>query len=111
MPAARLYARALDRRLRRRLGVSSGQAPVLLALAASDALSQKVLTDIAAVEQPTMAATLSRMERDGLITRRPDPADRRSMLFALTPEALQDAPTFIDDLNPKRVRFQNTSNS
>ena len=67
---ARLYARALDRRLRR-LGISSGQAPVILALEAGDALSQKALTEIAAVEQPTMAATLSRMERDGLITRQP----------------------------------------
>lgn len=34
-----------------------------------------------------MAATLKRMERDGLIARTPDPADRRSALVSLTPRA------------------------
>jgi MarR family transcriptional regulator for hemolysin len=96
--AARLYARVLDRQLRG-LGVSSGQAPVLLALAAGNALSQKVLTEIAGVEQSTISATLSRMEKDGLITRRSDPADRRSMLFALTPEAMKEVPAFIEAIN------------
>ena len=39
-----------------------------------------------------MASTLGRMERDGLITRIPDPADRRRSLVLLTPRArkLQD---------------------
>ena len=34
-----------------------------------------------------MAATLSRMERDGLIMRTADPADGRSSLISLTPKA------------------------
>jgi MarR family transcriptional regulator, transcriptional regulator for hemolysin len=51
---------------------------------ASDALSQKALTAQAGIEQPTMAATLSRMERDGIIERHPDPEDGRSFLFSLT---------------------------
>ena len=34
-----------------------------------------------------MAATLSRMERDGLIVRTPDPADGRSALISLSGEA------------------------
>ena len=84
--AARLFARAIDLRLKE-FGVSSGQLPVFFALADGRALAQKELARLAATEQPTMAATLSRMERDGLIERRPDPADGRSSLVSLSAEA------------------------
>lgn len=84
--AARLFARSIDRRLGM-LGLSSGYMPVFFALADGAALSQTALATHASVEQPTMAATLKRMERDGLIARTPDPADRRSALVSLTPRA------------------------
>ena len=84
--AARLFARAIDRRLKP-LGVSSGQLPVFFALSGGRALTQRALVDFAAIEQPTMAATLTRMERDGLIVRRPNPDDRRGVLISLTPAA------------------------
>lgn len=96
--AARLFAKAIDRRLKI-LGVSSGQLPVLFALGDGSALSQKALIEIAAIEQPTMAATLSRMERDGLIERRPDPEDKRSALIFLTPIALQKAHAVRREIN------------
>lgn len=83
--AARLMRNLADQRLEP-LGLSSGQLPVLTALLANENMSQKALTEQAGIEQPTMAATLSRMERDAIIKRRPDPSDRRSSLFSLTPE-------------------------
>ena len=70
------------------LGLSAGYLPVLTALMPGERLSQKALTERAGIEQPTMAATLGRMERDGVIERRPDPDDRRSVLFRLTPQAI-----------------------
>jgi MarR family transcriptional regulator, transcriptional regulator for hemolysin len=79
--AARLFARALERRFD---GTCSGPMPVFFALQDGGAMSQKELAQSAAVEQPTMAATLSRMERDGLIVRTPDPDDGRSAKVALT---------------------------
>ena len=88
--AARLFARAIDDRLRC-LGVSSGHLPVFFALADGGGLTQTALAQAAAIEQPTMAATLSRMERAGLILRRPDPRDGRSALIFLTPAALEKA--------------------
>ena len=88
--AARLFARAIDLRLQK-IGVSSGQMPVFFALGNGEELPQKTLAKVAAIEQPTMAATLSRMERDGLVERRPDPADGRSQLVALTPQAMEKA--------------------
>lgn len=84
---ARLLRRLADRRLAP-LGLSSGYLPVLTALMPGEQLSQKVLTERAGIEQPTMAATLGRMERDGVIARQPDPDDGRSALFRLTPQAL-----------------------
>src|SRR3569623_1250364 len=79
--AGRLLVRALERRLD---GKSAGPMPVFLALTAGAAQPQKELARLAAVEQPTMANTLARMERDGLIAGEPDPNDRRSTLLRLT---------------------------
>lgn len=84
--AARLFAKMVDRQLKP-YGITSAHLPILFALGDGKALSQKALTEAAAVEQPTMAATLSRMERDGLITRIQDPDDKRSSLFSLTVRA------------------------
>jgi MarR family transcriptional regulator for hemolysin len=85
---ARLFARAIDQRLAP-MGLSPAYMPVFFALADGRAMSQTALARHAAVEQPTMAATLKRMERDGLIARSPDPDDRRSALVKLTPAAMR----------------------
>jgi DNA-binding MarR family transcriptional regulator len=79
--AGRLFVRAIERRL---AGGNAGPMPVFFALADGGKLSQRDLARWASVEQPTMANTLNRMERDGLIARTPDPADGRSALIALT---------------------------
>ena len=81
--AARLLRRLADQRLAP-FGLSSGYLPVLTALMRGESMSQKALTEHAGIEQPTMAATLARMEKNGVIERRPDPRDRRSMLFTLS---------------------------
>jgi DNA-binding MarR family transcriptional regulator len=83
---ARAYARVGDVRLRE-VGFATAQLPVLTALKDGAQLSQAELARLAKVEQPTMAQLLSRMERDGIIRRTPDPNDRRSSLIALTDEA------------------------
>lgn len=83
-------ARLLDGVIGARLvqyGVTPGQLPTLLALYAQDGRTQAALAREIAVEQPTMAVNLQRMERDGLIERRPDPTHRRKMQVWLTPRA------------------------
>jgi MarR family transcriptional regulator for hemolysin len=84
--AARLFARATDESIRD-LGVSAGYLPVFFALCGGRSMSQTALAKAVAIEQPTMAATLARMERDGLVQRRPDPDDGRSTLVSLAPAA------------------------
>ncbi len=63
--------------------------PVLVALKDGGSLSQKELTRRAGVEQPSMAQLLARMERDGVIRRKPDPADGRSSLISLTARTMK----------------------
>ena len=79
--AARLFVRAIERRLS---GGNAGPMPVFLALQDGRAMTQTALAQQASVEQPTMAKTLARMERDGLVSRTPDPNDKRSALVRLT---------------------------
>ena len=88
---ARGLARIGDKRLAA-LGFASAQLPVLSALRDGEKRSQTELARWAKVEQPTMAQLLARMERDGLVQREPDPADRRSSLISLTESARANLP-------------------
>ncbi len=80
---ARLFARNLQARIKP-LGLSIGTFPALLVLWDSDGLTQRELTEQLDIEQPTMANTLARMERDGLVVRRKDPSDARAQRIWLT---------------------------
>ena len=83
---ARLFAQGLQRRIRP-LGLAPAQFLTLLELCAEDGLTQKQLVERVDVEQATMANTLARMARDGLIERRPHPEDERSRQIWLTDKA------------------------
>ena len=84
---ARLFAQGLQARIKP-LGLTTGTFPALLELWEEDGLTQKELVERLDIEQATMANTLRRMERDGLIRRRPHPVDRRAQQVWLTPRAL-----------------------
>ncbi|WP_051111795.1 MarR family winged helix-turn-helix transcriptional regulator [Sciscionella marina] len=92
--AARLLANALRERIES-LGVVPGQFAQLLALYETDGLTQAQLCERVEIEQPTMANTLARMQRDGLITRVPDPQDRRRSLVMLTSRARDLEPDLV----------------
>ncbi len=83
---ARLFARNLQGRIKP-LGLTTGTFPALLILWEGDGLTQRELTEQLDIEQPTMANTLARMERDGLIVRKKDPADARAQRIWLTDKA------------------------
>ena len=79
------------------LGIAPAQFPILIELWNKDGLSQQELVGRADLKQATIANTLARMERDGLITREPNPEDARSRLIMLTEHAraLQSSSTEI----------------
>ena len=47
------------------------------------------LADGEAVAQPTMTTLVGRLERSGLVERRPDPADARAVLVTITSEGVE----------------------
>lgn len=81
--AARVFAGRLATELRP-FDVGIGQWAVLLHLWGSDGMTQAQLARRVAIEQPTMVRTIDRMERDGLVTRSPDPNDGRATRITLT---------------------------
>ena len=83
---ARLFARGLQERIRP-LGLTTGTFPALLELWEREGLTQKQLVQRLDIEQATMANTLARMERDGLVVRKKDPADGRAQRIWLTGKA------------------------
>ncbi|MBW9063190.1 MarR family transcriptional regulator [Rhizobium herbae] len=83
---AKSFSRALQQR-GQKLGFAPGQFPVLLELWSEEGLTQKQLLDRLDIEQATMANTLARMERDGLILRKKHPTDKRAQQIFLTDKA------------------------
>jgi len=95
--AARGFARLSEARLKP-MGFGVGHIPVLIALATGKARTQRDLARFARVEQPPMAQMLTRMERDGLIRRTPDPVDGRSSHVVLTAHAEANLPDACETL-------------
>jgi len=83
----RLFTRLMEQKLKP-AGMRAGQIPVFLALGKGAVRTQKVLAELAGIEQPGMATLLARMERDGLIEREPDPDDKRVSQIRLSPVGL-----------------------
>ena len=83
---ARLFADGLRKRVEP-LGIVPGQFPALLELWIEDGQTQKQLVEKLDIEQATLANTLARMERDGLIVRTAHPADGRAKVIRLTEKA------------------------
>lgn len=65
-----------------RLGFSS--LSVVHTLSRRGPMRLTALTATEQLTQPAMTSLVSRLERDGLVERRPDPSDRRAVLVTLT---------------------------
>jgi DNA-binding MarR family transcriptional regulator len=80
---ARLFSQAIGDAIAP-LGLAPAQFMVLRELWKHDGLTQSQIARRLEVEQPTMANTLKRMTRDGLVTREPHPGDSRASLIRTT---------------------------
>ncbi len=84
--AARSWMYRIDNLLRQETGQSRARWQLLFAIAFAE--QPATMTDIghrARVQWPTLVRVVEGMERDGLITREDNPADKRSKLLRLTP--------------------------
>src|SRR5262245_20843213 len=82
------HGRVMNVRLRQALGVT-GLSPqhgnTLVRLAQAGPISQQGLIEALAVDPSGLVGILNALERDGLIERRRDPADRRRHIVEITP--------------------------
>lgn len=101
---ARRWRALLDERLQA-IGQSSARMEAMAAIINSPSLSAQV--DIARrlkIEGPTMTRMLDALEKDGLVERRTDPADRRTKQLCLTPageEALAQIFGIVDEMRAR----------
>jgi DNA-binding MarR family transcriptional regulator len=82
--AARTLARRFDAALRP-TGLNNGQFSLLMALNRPQPTSPGALADVLAMDRTTVTAALKPLERRGLVTIAPSPADRRGRSVRLTP--------------------------
>ncbi|MFI6744360.1 MarR family winged helix-turn-helix transcriptional regulator [Nonomuraea sp. NPDC050451] len=73
-------------------GVTPGQFAQLPALYEEDGITQQELCERVRIDQSTMAHTLKRMQRDGLVVQTADPQDRRRSRYRLTERAREIQP-------------------
>jgi MarR family transcriptional regulator, transcriptional regulator for hemolysin len=71
------------------LGLTLAQCKILTYLQRNEGISQVRLAELTDTDPMTLARTLERMEGDGWIERKPDPADRRARRLFLKPTALR----------------------
>ena len=84
----RLSATRLARRLRQEssAGLSPSQQSALAVIANHGPLTLGALAEHERVAPPSITKVVSKLECDGLVTRAPDPADRRVCRVAISPE-------------------------
>jgi len=82
------FVAALEERLKG-TRVSPAQFLALAHLTGLGPLSQRSLADLLSITPATTVRLVDRMERDGWVTRQPDPDDRRANRVVLTEEAVR----------------------
>jgi DNA-binding MarR family transcriptional regulator len=83
--AARSLARRFDEALRP-FDLTNGQFSLMMSLNRPHPPAIASVASLLAMDRTTLTAALKPLERRGLVTVTPNPADRRSRLLALTPE-------------------------
>ena len=86
-------------------GLSQGRFTVLMLLAdkaggQAHALTPAQLADMAGVTRATMTGLVDTLERDGMVTRKPDQDDRRMLFVELTPRGQE----FLGQIMPEHFR-------
>jgi MarR family transcriptional regulator, transcriptional regulator for hemolysin len=85
--AAKAFQKALDLELRKNVGVTLSQWRVVASLVQQPGLTQKEIADKVGVEGATLVPIIDKMEKEGLLKRKPDSKDRRVNRIYLTPKA------------------------
>jgi len=83
---ARLLRKNFNRRVQS-FGLTQEQCRVILHLSRNEGIQQVDLAELLEIKPITLARLLDKLQENGLIERRLNPADRRAFLLYLTPQA------------------------
>ncbi|PWU82087.1 MAG: hypothetical protein DLM72_03555 [Candidatus Nitrosopolaris wilkensis] len=75
---AKAFVKALDSQLRQKVGVTGSQWKVLVMLVDQNGLTQMEIADRLGLEGATLIPIIDKMEKNKLVVRKVDPADRRN---------------------------------
>jgi len=75
---ARVFVKALDSELRKSVGVTFGQWKVAVMLSMQDGITQKEIANKLGLEAATIIPIIDKLEKEGLVERQVDQADRRN---------------------------------
>ena len=94
--SAKTWERAADIELRERFGLTGAKWKIIVVLSMREGITQKNIADMAFVEAPTLVPIIDKMEKEGYLTRQPDPSDRRNNLIFMTKKAKTIVDPIID---------------
>jgi MarR family transcriptional regulator, transcriptional regulator for hemolysin len=112
---ARAFVKALDLELREKVGVTVGQWKVIVMLVKQNGLTQKEIADRLGLEGPTLIPIIDKMEKEGLVVRRVDSADRRNNRIYRTDKAdalwnrMVECATKVRQISVKDISEENIS--
>ena len=84
---AKAFQKSFDIELRKNAGVSLSQWRVVGTLVIQPGLTQKEIADKVGIEGATLVPIIDKMEKEGLLKRKPDSSDRRVNRIYLTQKA------------------------
>lgn len=84
---AKAFQKTLDLELRKNVGVTISQWRVVVTLIQHPGLTQKEIADKVGIEGATLVPVIDKMEKEGLLKRKPDSKDRRVNRIYLTSRA------------------------
>ena len=102
---AKAFVKALDSELRENVGVTIGQWKVMVMLVRQNGLTQKEIADRLGLEGPTLIPVIDKMEKDGLVIRKVDLADRRNNRIYRT----EKADALWDEMFKRAMRVRQSS--
>jgi DNA-binding MarR family transcriptional regulator len=77
--------------VRKGLRVTLGQVGILFLLKQNDGQTMTELSQVMGIDNSTLTGLIDRLERSGLVTRKPSPTDRRMYRIHITPEGVSES--------------------
>ncbi|WP_316506043.1 MarR family transcriptional regulator [Nitrosopumilus sp.] len=96
--SAKSWEKAADIEMHERFGLTSAQWKIIVVLSIKEGITQKNIADMAFVEAPTLVPVIDKMEKEGYLTRQPDPKDRRNNLIFMTKKSKDIVDPIVDSV-------------